>query len=987
MKQDDFDIPEVFRRAMEEAGWRGEQEEGGGGDRPPRRTLPAPARSPRLNRLLLLSIVVLLFLFSLGSIAAFYTDFLWFSHLGFRDMFVKRLTVRLAVFAVAFVVAAAVLLGNWLLARRRAIGEATPLTQNVLRSPGIRTLIIGLGLVLAFLFASAAASMWEELLLLLNGQAFGLVEPIFSRDVGFYVFQLPVYDFFQGWLLALLFLTLLGLLPIYAGPNLINIQRGAWRPLSSVAFRRHLSLLGGVLLLVWAGGYILDTYHLLYSTRGVAFGASYTDLRASLWALRLQLVFMVLTALALFYNAFRPAYRLLVITGVGWLISAFLIGGLLPGFLQRYVVEPNELTLETPYIENNIEFTRRAFALDAETSTPFGPLTYLSPEDLLENEDVLRNIRLWDYRPLQQTYQQLQGLRPYYAIGEIDIDRYVIDGVQRQVMLAGRELDKTRLPAPSWVNRNLEFTHGYGIVMNPVNEVTAEGQPNFFIKNLPADSRVEEIQVTRPEIYFGEMTNDTVYVGSAREEFSYPSGDENVYTNYEGTGGILLDSFLKRLAFAMRQSDPNVLLSNDITESTRVQYRRQIQDRVRELTPFLMLDADPYLVVNDEGRLIWLQDAYTISDDYPYSTPARISLRPSVTETTPAGVSLPNPARTLNYMRNSVKIAIDAYNGTVTYYLNDTEDPIIQSYARAFPGVFRPIDEMPTDLQAHIRYPVDLFWAQARQFQTYHMTDVRVFYNKEDLWQIPSEIVQNAPQEIEPYYVTLPLPGRHEPEYLLILPFSPSTKNNMIAWMAVRNDPEHYGEIRVYELPKQELIFGPLQVEGRIDQEPSISQQFTLWDQRGSNVIRGNLLVLPINQSFLYVEPVYLLSENNALPELRRIVTASNTGVAMDETLAGSLRALARGQVLGEAAALEAAGLPGVNAGGATAEPDTGGTTTPPPTPPANPATVDELVAAANAHLAAAEEAQRNGDWARYGEELAALRANLEQLAGLTEGE
>jgi len=964
---------------MEEAGWRGEREEGGGADRPPRRPFPPPARSPRINRLLVLSALVLLLFFSLGSIAAFYTDFLWFSHLGFRDMFVKRLTVRLAVFAIAFLLAAVVLIGNWLIARRRALRERTPLDQGLLASRGVRALIVAAGLILAFLFASAAAGQWEELLVLINAHSFGVADPIFNHDISFYIFRLPVYNFFQGWLLALLFLALLGLVPIYAGANLLDIQRGTWRPLTSGDLRRHAALVGGALLLVWAAGYLLDVYRLLYSDRGVAFGASYTDLRAGLWALRLQFAFMVLTALAVLSNVFRRSARLPLIAGVLWLISVFVIGGLLPGFLQRYVVEPNELTLETPYIEHNIEFTRRAFSLDRIESQPFGTVRDLAPQDLLENEDVLRNIRLWDYRPLQQTYQQLQGLRPYYAIGEIDVDRYTIDGVQRQVMLAGRELDKSRLPAPSWVNRNLEFTHGYGVVMNPVNEVTSEGQPDFFIKNLPPQSRVPEIEVTRPEIYFGEMTNDTVYVGSARQEFSYPSGDENVYTNYAGSGGIVLDSSLKRLAFAMRQSDPNVLLSRDITATTRVQFRRQIQERVRELTPFLMLDADPYLVVNDEGRLFRLQDAYTASDNYPYSTPVRIALRPSVVQTTPSGVALPDPSRTVNYLRNSVKIVIDAYNGSVAYYVSDTTDPIIQSYAQAFPGVFQPLDEMPTDLRAHIRYPVDLFWAQARQYLTYHMTDVRVFYNKEDLWQIPTEIYADAEQQTEPYYVTLPIPGQSTPEYLLIMPFSPATKNNMIAWMAVRNDPDVYGEIHVYELPKQELIFGPLQVEGRIDQEPAISQQFTLWDQRGSNVIRGNLLVLPLNQSFLYVEPVYLLSDTNALPELKRIVTASNTGVAMDETLAGSLQALALGQPLGAAAAAEAPGQLG-------AAPIATATPSPAAPPPANPATVDELVSAANAHLAAAEQAQRTGDWATYGAELAALRENLAQLATLTAG-
>ncbi len=969
MKQDDFDIPEVFRRAMEEAGWIPDREDDGGGGRPPRRTIPQPGRSPRFNRLILLTILILLFVFSLGSIAAFYTDFLWFDHLGFRDMFVKRLTVRAVVFVAGFVVAAAVLLGNWLLARRRAARQGDEASQGLLAFT--RWLVVGAGLFLAFLFASAAAGQWEEILLLLNATPFGLADPIFGRDVAFYVFNLPVYQFFHGWLLMLLILTLLGLLPIYAASNLAAIQRGGWQLFRADNFRRHFCLLAGGTLLVWAGGYLFDMWRLLYSNRGVAFGAGYTDLSATIWVLRLQLVFMLLTALALFYNVFRANARLPLLAGGLWLVSTFLVGGLLPGILQRYVVEPNELTLETPYIESNIAFTRAAFDLDKVQTEAFGQVQDLRPEDLLENEDVLRNIRLWDWRPLQQTYRQLQGLRPYYDFPDVDIDRYVIDGEQRQVMLGTRELDKTKLPAPSWVNRNLEFTHGYGVVMNPVNEVTSDGQPSFFIQDFPPQSRVS-IEVTRPEIYYGELTDDTVYVGSGRQEFSYPSGESNVYTTYSGTGGILLDSFLKRLAFAMRQSDPNVLLNDDIIATTRVQYRRQIQDRIHELTPFLLLDADPYMVIADDGRLIWLQDAYTVSDDFPYSTP--ITLTPG-SSTQAADATTFTTGRTVNYMRNAVKIAVDAYNGTVTYYLSDTNDPIIQSYARAFPGVFRPFSEMPADLVAHVRYPEDLFSAQARQYLTYHMTDVRVFYNKEDLWQIPTEISNTAEGLIEPYYVMLPLPGAHEPEYLQILPFSPATKNNMIAWLAARNDPAHYGELIVYELPKQELVFGPIQVEGRIDQEPTISEQFTLWDQRGSNVIRGNLLVLPINQSFLYIEPVYLLSETSALPELKRIVTASNSAVAMAETLSSSLVALSRGSgtviVADDGLAVD---------DGATT-PDA----RPTPVPPVGtPGTLEEMVAAANAHLQAAEEAQRQGDWATYGRELEALRATLAQLATMT---
>ena len=948
---------------MEEAGWRTDRDDDGG-NRPPRRNVTPPA--PRgINRTLVIIFLVLLFIFSLGSIATFYTDYLWFDGLGFRDMFVKRLLVRVIVFSAGFLIAAIVLVGNWLFARRRAQqapgGDPAPLAGRPARN-----LIVGVGLLLALMMAGAAAGQWEEILLYLNSEPFQLTDPIFGRDVAFYIFNLPIYQFIQGWAVTLLAFTVFGLFPIYAATNLADIQRGRWRPFSSAALRSHASVLGGVLLLVWAAGYILDIFNLLYSNRGIAYGASYTDMSAVIWSLRLQLIFMVLTALALFYNAIRPSPRLPLITGGLWLASTIIVGGLLPGILQRYVVEPNELTLETPYIENNIAFTRTAYDLDHIEVRDFGAVEDLQPQDLLENEDILRNVRLWDWRPLQQTYRQLQGLRPYYEFNDVDIDRYTIDGEQRQVMIGTRELDKSKLPAPSWVNRNLEFTHGYGIVMNPVNEATRDGQPQFFIQDFPPQSRIE-IEVTRPEIYFGELTDDTVYVSSGREEFSFPSGDENVYTNYSGSGGIVLDSFLKRLAFALRQSDPNVLLNDDITSTTRVQFRRQIQDRVRELTPFLVLDSDPYLVVNDDGTLVWLQDAYTISDSFPYSTPMRFAEVSNAT--TGGGNNIGTVAtHTMNYIRNSAKIAIDAYNGTVTYYLSDPDDPIIRSYARAFPGVFRGMDEMPAGLMAHVRYPEDIFNAQAQQYVTYHMTDVRVFYNKEDLWHIPTEVSNGQQAIIEPYYVTLPLPGDDEPEYLLILPFSPATKNNMIAWMAARNDPQHYGQLIVYELPKQELIFGPIQIEGRIDQEPVISEQFSLWDQRGSNVIRGNLLVLPINSSFLYIEPVYLLSENSALPELKRIVTASNTAVAMAETLDLSLRALATGST-----------PPSILTEVESAPPSD---VTRPPVE--TPETINELVAAANRHLQAAEEAQRSGDWSTYGQELDALRRILAQLASLT---
>jgi uncharacterized membrane protein (UPF0182 family) len=963
MSQDDYDIPEVFRRAMEEAGWQTEEGGEGGGPVRPRRTLPPPRRSPRVGRWAVILAIALLALFSVSSIATFYTDWLWFDHLGFRGVFTTQLVTRVALFSVAFLVAAAVLLGNWLLARRNALREASPLGPQYLASGGVRAIILIAGLLLAFLFASAAAGQWEEVLRFLYRVPFDTAEPIFNKDAGFYVFELPIFEFIQGWLLSLLFVALIGLVPIYSANNLADIQRGAWRPFSSGAFRRHLFIMAAVLIIIWALGYWLDIYRLLFSTRGVVFGASYTDLRAVLWGLRVEIILALLTAGALLFSVFRPSPRLIAGAAGLWIAATFLFGGIIPGIIQRYSVEPNELTLEEPYIEHNIEFTRRAFKLDEIEVRDFGEVRSLSAEDVLDNEAMLRNIRLWDYRPLQQTYQQLQALRPYYTFGEVDIDRYDIDGEERQVMLAVREMDKARLPAPSWVNQHLEFTHGFGIVMNPVDEFTPEGQPSFFIQDIPPRSTVD-LEVTQPEIYFGEYTNDEVYVGGGRAEFSYPAGDQNVYTTYSGTGGIELSSFFRRLAFAIRQSDANVLLTDDINDEARVLINRQIQQRIRTITPFLTLDRDPYIVVVD-GRLVWIQDAYTTTRNYPYSTPITIQVQP--TGQLPTGeIPVPGPTRTFNYMRNAVKITLDAYDGNVNYYIADPDDPIIRAYDAAFPGLFRPYDELPEGLRRHTRYPVDMFHVQSRQYLTYHMTDPRAFYNQEDLWEVPTEFVDDVETQMEPYYVTLPLPGEQTPEYLLILPFNPSSKNNMVAWMAARNDGSEIGELVVYRLPRQELVFGPIQVEGRIDQDPVISQQFSLWDQRGSSVIRGNLLVLPINQSFLYIEPVYLLSDTSALPELRRIIVATDTGIAMEPTLEQALISLGRGVVSQQPL-------------------DTGAEIPEDTATPILPtdATVEDLIAAADAHFEAAEAAQQAGDWATYGEELEALRQTLDRLVVL----
>lgn len=958
MSRDRFDdIPEAFRRAFEDSNWgRGGDDndggdENGGKGRPPFPPGGGDGRSLFQNRTFWIIIVVVVFFLSLSWIVDTYTEWLWFTQLSYQNVWFKQWAVQVASFVVTFILAAAVLLGNWHLARRRAIKATPPFNPNFLQFAGLKWLINGLGLFMALGFAGSGSAHWRDYLRYFYQVDFGTADPIFDKDISFYLFNLPVYEFIQGWFISLLFFTLLGVAAIYAINYLPDIQRGRWQPFQQPELRQHVALLGALLLAVWAVGYRLDIYNLLYSPRGVAFGASYTDMNASLWALRAQMLFVGLAALAATYNIFRPGLRPAMIMGGLWLAATLLLGGLYPGLLQRYAVEPNEIERERPYIAYNIEYTRLAFGLDQVETRPFTIGDNLNEADLAENDALLRNIRLWDYRPLQASYQQLQALRTYYQFNDVDIDRYQIEGEQRQVMLAARELDKADLPFSSWVNRNLEFTHGYGLIMNPVNRTTSDGQPEFFIQDLPPRSTID-IEVTRPEIYYGEITTDAVFVGSGREEFNYPSGDENVYASYEGLGGVPLDSFFKRLAFAIRLGETNVLLSDKIDAETRVQFYREITGRVQQITPFLELDGDPYIVAWN-GRLVWMLDGYTYSDQFPYAS----------------------PIGNINYIRNSVKITVDAYDGTVTYYISDENDPLIQTYARAFPNLFKTLDEMPEGLQAHIRYPEGLFTIQMQQYLRYHMQDVRVFYNQEDRWEIPNELfdTEAQPQPVEPYYVTMPLPGTIEQEYLLIQPFTPAEKSNMIAWAAARNDLPDYGQLIVYELPKQELIFGPIQIEARIDQDPEISQQFSLWDQRGSRIIRGNLLVIPINNTFLYVEPIYLQSGTSALPELTRVILASDQRIVMRTTLDESLAALMEaapleivldtdGEVItGEAPAAEVETAVPVEA----IEVD---------------ATVEELIQSANTHFEAAEAAQRAGDWATYGQEIDALQRDLEQL-------
>ena len=632
--------------------------------------------------------------------------------------------------------------------------------------------------------------------------------------------------------------------------------------------------------------------------------------------------------------------------GIGaWIVAILIVGVAYPGLIHRVQVQPSELAKETPYIGYNIEFTREAFGLThiEEESYPAEPSP--TAQDIVDNEATINNIRLWDHRPLKDTYNQIQSIRLYYDFNDIDIDRYIIDGAYRQVMLAGRELSAEKLAteAQTWVNRKLQYTHGYGVVLSPVNEISAEGLPDLLLKDIPP---VGVFDITRPEIYYGEKTDEYVIVKTNTQEFDYPSGDENVFGEYQGTGGVSLNGFFRRLAYAWEFGDMNILISGELNSSSRVLYYRNIQDRVKQLAPFLELDADPYLVIAD-GRLYWIQDAYTVTDRYPYSEPY-VSFNEHI-----------------NYIRNSVKAVIDAYDGTVTLYVTEPGDALIQTYQTIFPDLFAPFEEMPDVLKAHLRYPEGMFNIQASVYRKYHMTDVRVFYNSEDLWALPREVYAGQEQLMEPYYVIMRLPDQIGEEFILMLPFTPVNKNNTISWLAARCDGEHYGKLLAYNFPKDRLVYGPSQIENRIQQDTVITEQFALWDQGGSRVIRGNLLFIPIGESNLYVEPVFLQANSGGLPELKRVIVAAGDSIAMQPALLDSIEA-----IFGEEGSI----------------PPTTTPTQPPTTTPSQPMSpeVAQLIDEARQHYEQAQIELQNGDWAAFGEEWDALQATIDKLVALT---
>jgi uncharacterized membrane protein (UPF0182 family) len=895
-----------------------------------------------------IAIVVLFFVFS-----RFFVDLLWFSSLGFRAVFTTTWLTMLAVFVIASVVSAAILLLNGFIAAKttpgarhrpqnfRIIGRSAQGLPEIIelsfeKLPW-RLIIAGVALVAGLLIGLAQTANWDLFLKWLNAAPFGRAEPLFGKDVGFFVFSLPVYELFRDWALLIIFLSAASAAAIYLlRGDIIYQQAGA--PTLSAAAIRHLSALLAIFFLVKAAGYILQRYDLLTSNNGIVFGAAYTDVHLRLPLLTALAVAAVIAAALCAYNIGLAGIRL-PIAAVVLVFAISIVQMIVPGAFQSYWVKPDELRLESRYIASNIEFTRYGFGLDHITSAPFPAKGKLTPEVIAANQATIQNIRWWDPRPLTDTYRQLQEIRLYYDFHDIDVDRYVIDGSYRQVLLSARELNQSKLPADAqtWINQRFKFTHGNGIAMNPVNRFDDEGLPVFFVKDIPPEAP-PELKIDRPEIYFGEETRNYVVVGGDTKEFDYAKGQENVYNVYAGRDGVSLGSLWRRALFAWAFGDFKLLISDNVTGSSKILFRRLIQERIRRIAPFLRLDRDPYLVVNN-GRLVWLQDAYTVSDALPYS---------QVSE--PGGI---------NYIRNSVKIAVDAYDGNPVFYIADPKDPIVLTYQRIFPSLFQPMETMPDALRKHIRYPEDLFIIQAHVYGTYHMKDPEVFYNKEDLWNFPRETHKGQTGTMQPYYTIMKLPGEAREEFILMVPMVPNNRDNMIAWLAARCDGPNYGKVIEFAFSKEKLIYGPAQIEARIDQDTTISQQLSLWNQTGSRVIRGNLLVIPINDSLLYVEPLYLSAESRQLPELKRLIASTGDRVVMAQDVDSLLAALVTSE---------------------TRKPPTVVTSTPGPTPGAAAGGAPPTGSNAEAlnHYRRAFEALNKGDWRTFGAEMDAMQKALQ---------
>src|SRR5262245_35047563 len=827
-------------------------------------------------RLLLLAVIPVAVVLPMG--ANLYTNWLWFQQLGYQTVFTTTLGAKVLLGVAVGLITAALIWLNLHLALRLSpqtagAGRRFMIEGQEIPAPDFSALAPKLAPFVALVVGAFAGlsgwGSWETYLRFRHQVPFGETDPIFGRDIAFYFFTLPALDAVSEWLMLIAVVSLIGAALIYLIHGAIDLGQSRMGFGIDRGARSHLLCLFAGLFLILAFGAYLAKPNLLFGGSGPVSGASYSDVHATMPILSARIYIAVIVAALAVASVFFRTNRL-IWAGIGLYLLTIVAGWIYPSTVQRFSVAPNELAKETPYIEYSIAATRKAFALDSVEERELSGEKTLTSQDIQKNQQTIKNIRLWDKQPLLDTFAQIQEFRTYYQFQSVDNDRYNINGELQQVMLSPRELAPEKLQNRNWINEHFIFTHGFGLTLGPVNRVTSEGQPVLYVKDIPPASSAPSLKIDRPEIYFGETSSDRVYVKTNAKEFNFPAGDQNVSKNYEGEGGISIGSMWRQLLFSLRFGDMKLLLSNDLTADSRVLFDRNIRERLSQIAPYLQFDDDPYLVVH-EGRLFWIADAYTASDRYPYSQ-------------TVDGV---------NYIRNSVKAVVDAYNGSVWLYIADERDPIIQTYARIYPGALKPLAEMPQGLRAHLRYPEYIFKLQSQVYSVYHMNQPPIFYNKEDLWTAASMgETDGKALTIDPYYTIMKLPGERSEEFILMLPFTPKDKNNLAAWMAARSDGEHYGKLVVYRFPKQKLVYGPKQIVARSNQDPEISRQITLWDQRGSSVNRGTLMVIPIEESLIYAQPLYLRSETGRIPELRRVIVADENRIAMELTLEAGLARL-----------------------------------------------------------------------------------------------
>jgi uncharacterized protein len=896
----------------------------------------------------ILAIVVLLLLPFIGKIVAFATDYLWFKELDLSSVFIKTLFVRIACAAVVGVLSGIIIYANMLIAQAFSRRPYITMSEILLQyaqayavAPMLKILVPIAALFSAFVLGSWAQVSWETVIRFMGAIPFNMTDPLFGKDIGFYVFQLPTYKMVWMIAFAILGLSFIGSLFVYLIRQ--HIAFDGRRAIISPAARVHALLLTGLLVASLYFHFQFKMYGLVNGVGHIINGAGYADINYYIPVLRVMRFLSLAAAVLIFISIWTKKNRF-AIAGAVILVGGALLGKTTSQIVQKLIVAPNEVNKETPYIKWSINQTRKAYNLTTIEERHFAPADNLTAEKLAANDLTVKNVRLWDQAPLLTTYGQLQEIRTYYEFLDVDNDRYEINNEIRQVMLSPRELVSSNLPSRIWINEHLTYTHGNGLCLGPVNSVTPEGLPDFFIKNIPPESSTP-VTVTRPEIYYGEAATNYAIVNTKAKEFDYPSGNENVYTTYNGKGGVTIGNLFKRMLFVIRFKELKIFLSTDITPQSRILYSRQIMERVKKALPFLMYDPDPYMVITHDGRLVWLIDGYTTTNNYPYSAFM-------------IGIG--------NYIRNPVKVVIDAYDGSMTCYLSDATDPIINAYAKVFPGVFHQLSDMPVDIRAHIRYPQSLFTVQARVYALYHMNDPQVFYNKEDLWKIPDGIFEGTTGTMAPYYTVMKLAevGQKE-EFILMIPFSPAKKDNMIAWFCARCDEPNYGKLLVFDFPKQNLIYGPQQIESRINQDPEISKALALWNQGGSRVIRGSLLVIPIEQSLLYIQPLYIeATQTGGVPELKRVLVTFGNEIVMEETLEKSLNA--------------------IFGAGATVAPDIdrkqSGTKVSTSVAP----TVSTLAAEANRAFQTANDALLHGDWAGYGESIKKVESILREISAVS---